>query len=75
MSARDGGPAFPSPTGNQAQDGQLTVRDYFAARALPEAYRRLELIPVELSTARGIAGSIARACYQVADAMMKERQS
>lgn len=34
MTKDNGGPAFPSPTGNPIQDGQLTLRDWFAGMAL-----------------------------------------
>lgn len=61
----DGGPAFPSPTDNVSQHGQLSVRDYFAAQAVAGlAGARHDQRELEV---------IAWRAYQIADAMLEER--
>jgi hypothetical protein len=64
---RNGGPAFPShgSMGEVVQQG-MTLRDYFAAKAMQglladEAYGNDQ-------------NSTARWCYSMADAMLKARQ-
>jgi len=52
---KDGGPA-----------GDMSMRDYFAAAAMPEC--------LAMSTAEsGAAARIAKAAYELADAMLEER--
>lgn len=67
-----GGPAFPCetihPCGSHEQVDGLSIRDYFAAKALIAWYCKLE---------DGVSNhpdSVAIWCYQLADAMLKERQ-
>lgn len=67
----DGGPAFPSPTGNPMQDGQVTVRDYFAASAL-QGMLSNGFVPAMVS-AYGGDFNYARFAYMMADAMLKAR--
>jgi hypothetical protein len=63
---KDGGPAFPraaSPAfADYCQDG-MTLRDYFAAKALQIAGKGKERT----------AEAIARRAYYIADAMLAER--
>jgi len=64
----DGGPAFPGMT-YISQDGKknpegMTLRDYFAAAALPQVDQR----------SHGNPDDVARECYQLADAMLKARE-
>lgn len=65
----DGGPAFPSPTANHDQHGQLSVRDYFATHALASI----------IVAAKGIGNPVPQpehlvfAAYDFADMMLKER--
>jgi hypothetical protein len=59
----DGGPAFPSPTANTLQNGQLSVRDYFAAQALPM-----------LGSMDWLPEHVAMFAYAMADAMLAERE-
>lgn len=78
----DGGPAFPAPDlgemhlkDRSAYSG-MTLRDYFAAEALDGvmglvAARQHDLGIVRPSGADGIAYS----AYEIADAMLKARQS
>lgn len=56
----NGGPAFPS----QGYEG-LTIRDYFAAKAMQSI--PLSIVPNEQKL-------IAKAAYQMADAMLKARE-
>lgn len=64
-----GGPAFPSPTGNELQNGQLTVRDYFAAKAM-QAWLRNGAGYGSIDVPE-----VTKAAYVVADAMLKARQA
>ena len=64
----DGGPAFPTPTGTQHNDG-ITIRDYFAAAALqPLVTSAIELDHVKWD-------ATAKHAYLCADAMLKARGS
>ena len=66
----DGGPAFPHTT---QWDGitpainyhGISMRDYFAAAALPQVDLR----------SHGTPDDIALECYQLADAMLKARET
>ena len=67
-----GGPAFPCetihPCGSHEQVDGLSIRDYFAAKALIAWYCNLE---------DGVSrhpDSVATWCYQLADAMLKARE-
>jgi hypothetical protein len=71
----DGGPAFPcvyysEPIGSIGPQftikGGMTLRDYFAAAALPVAWKVYESWDVN---------AISKATYQLADAMLKARES
>jgi hypothetical protein len=75
-SINDGGPAFPLPIHKKAFDttprdfvenraGGMTLRDYFAAAALPQVDLR----------SHGTPDDIALECYQLADAMLKAREA
>ena len=64
-----GGPAFPTATLAQKTEGGMTLRDYFAAKAM-QAYSsdpdwRQEMTPDET----------AFAAYKQADSMLKVRES
>jgi hypothetical protein len=59
-----GGPAFPIVVGDQMTQG-MTLRDYFAAKALAAPYAHHESNP-------DIAAEWA---YQLADAMLKAREA
>ena len=61
MSARNGGPAFPC-TPDHLDEG-MTLRDYFAAKALANRYTSDDTCPHK----------VAQWAYQVADAMLTER--
>ena len=67
MSDNTGGPAFPTATLAQKTEGGMTLRDYFAAKAM-QGFMASPLLKVEL-------GEYATAlnAYKVADAMLKAR--
>ncbi len=76
----DGGPAFPSEHGNVPENvGQhgrangVSMRDYFAAQAMPQIFHAVGFKAV--AKVGGIEGSgiIAIAAYELADAMIEAR--
>jgi hypothetical protein len=72
----DGGPAFPTLAvlGDRAlSEGGLTVRDYFAAKALPGLIGRVWNADGKLSGDEVIA-LWAQSAYAMADAMIAERE-
>ena len=73
MSKENGGPAFPYEFGgayrNQPKSG-MTLRDYFAAKAMQGAIS--SLINGEPANS-GTDAALAKASYMIADAMLKER--
>ncbi len=64
--SNDGGPAFACAAENGHQPG-MSLRDYFAAAALPALIRRFGIMD---EPANAVA---AEQAYQVADAMLAER--
>jgi hypothetical protein len=62
MDKDTGGPAFPTPAHNLQNDG-MTLRDYFAAKAMQGLIANNNID----------AQQIAQAAYIVADAMLKAR--
>lgn len=80
-----GGPAFPESVALDPHHGQvfpasefhaapgMTLRDYFAAKTIPmflaQSAKREELTPADYCDA------VAKAAYQVADAMLKVREA
>ena len=71
MKTNTGGPAFPAPAGRLTPitDQGMTLRDYFAAKALPTAIKEVE----DAGTYN--LADVAAIAYQYADAMLKERQA
>ena len=81
----DGGPAFPvyDDHGQYVNGGGATLRDYFAAKAMPLAFQYWR------ECTNGVDGDfvfsrmeddgemdlIAADCYQMADAMLKARET
>ena len=65
----DGGPAFPADF--QLYSTGMTLRDYFAASALPAAYRAFDSKYFGCNAADHV---VAVAAYQMADAMLKARE-
>jgi len=74
----DGGPAFPVPNDANVngQEG-MTLRDKFAEAAIPAEMDRAHRI----NSARpggpenGWHATVAKRCYEMADAMLKARQA
>ena len=61
----NGGPAFPT-LGRELETEGMTLRDYFAAKAL-QGFCASSSITVEE------AGDVPRVCYYLADRMLAER--
>jgi hypothetical protein len=59
-----GGPAFPTATLAQKTEGGMTLRDYFAAKAMQG-----------LTQKYSHEGDISRNAYKIADAMLKARDA
>ena len=62
MSKPTGGPAFPTKPGHWMEEG-MTLRDYFAAKAIAGV----------LSAGGNYPSSLARHAYEIADAMLAEK--
>lgn len=88
MSAPPNMPApglYAFPYSIQMQDGMggtyyqncpgMTLRDYFAAAAIPEAIRAVLSEQAEAESMEGARDTVARFAYEVADAMLKRRAS
>jgi hypothetical protein len=63
----NGGPAFPTATLAQKTEGGMTLRDYFAAKAM-QALLSSPNCPRQVNDEE-----LARQAYEVADAMLKAR--
>ena len=79
MSDKTGGPAFPTPAHNLQNDG-MTMRDYFAIEALPVCRVMMQNdLDRDLGDAwawdRLERKQCAEDAYEMADAMLKARQS
>ena len=70
MSNNTGGPAFPTSNGGSPDDG-MTLRDYFAAKALQGF--------IASANHKGLYAppdnELASAAFQLADAMLKAREA
>lgn len=68
MSASDGGPAYPLPRGENQVDGTegMSLRDYFAGQALAGYCAHPDL-------GTELVDKLAKWSYQIADAMLAER--
>ena len=86
---KDGGPAFPAydlgaNVCNQSCSG-MTLRDHFAAKALPNAIQSADALVAQSPEMRAAAdtdegraillGRIAMMAYKMADAMLAEREN
>lgn len=66
MSNNTGGPAFPAHHFDLAEgEHGMTLRDYFAAKAMQALIEKYDESPVEISLE----------AYEIADAMLKEREA
>lgn len=76
---KDGGPAFPGQWEWDEQTGQwrllsqpgMTLRDYFAARAINPVYHDLR----RLLSGDDLVIRTAEECYAIADAMLRAREA
>ena len=69
MTTNTGGPAFPTSNGGSPDDG-MTLRDYFAARALQNFRDQ-----IGSQSDQEWFDRIAEGAYRMADAMLKARQT
>ena len=69
MDKDTGAPAFPTPAHNLTNDG-MTLRDYFAAKAMQSALANAKLPPESWPQTLPL---IAVFSYEMADAMLKAR--
>jgi len=68
--------AFPRTEYDGSVYEGMTLRDYFAAKALPEMIAINEKVTKGRDVPYNIGiDATARACYEIADAMMKARES
>lgn len=78
MSNETGGAAFPTNTTNESNTGAcyadsgMTLRDYFAAKALPMAAKHMVAPSAKLNIGE-YADLLAKLSYVMADAMIAER--
>lgn len=72
---KDGGPAFPrAPHSGEASDDGMSLRDYFAAKAMQAAITGAQGIGSAPDETRLAAwAAVSRLSYEIADAMVKER--
>jgi hypothetical protein len=63
-----GGPAFPIGSGDMRDPTGMTLRDYFAAKAMQGMYAS-ESFPT------GVMADTAAEAYEMADAMLKAREA
>ncbi|MDE3022283.1 MAG: hypothetical protein KGI54_10520 [Pseudomonadota bacterium] len=66
MTKQTGGPAFPQPINPAEQGRGLTLRDYFAAKAMQGL--------ISNWGKSNYASDDARYCYEIADAMLEARK-
>jgi hypothetical protein len=68
-----GGPAFPTATLAQKTEGGMTLRDYFAAKAMQGLLANPKLHTHILKQGGAFGGWIESSAYGWADAMLKAR--
>ena len=76
MNKEDGGPAFPDPQEDWRGEKGMTLRDYFAAKAMQAALANASLPGLhDRSNVEALAAvdQMATACYMIADAMLAMR--
>ena len=71
MSDKTGGPAFPLKEPMTSDNIGMTMRDYFAAKALNEILH--VNYKIEYDNFDAALRAMARESYQIADAMLAER--
>ena len=72
---KNGGPAFPNDAAalRKEQEG-MTLRDYFAAKALPAAYADYCESARKIGFDEGWKMGVALDAYDMADAMLKAKE-
>ena len=70
---RDGGPAFPMVREDMGGEPGMTLRDYFAGRAVTLFHLTEQNVDAILDGKPADHGAVARFCYGLADAMLAER--
>lgn len=71
----DGGPAFPIGSTPEEWGNGMTLRDYFAGKALPAVYADcMALFEKEGCPGPDWRDGVAKDSYLMADAMLKARQ-
>ena len=77
MNTNTGGPAFPTPAHNLQNDG-MTLRDYFAAKAMQGLMAgrwKADVHGIPYDAYRADADEWAKSAYHFADAMLKAREA
>ena len=76
MTDKTGGPAFPRPHSGTSQFAQqgMTLRDYFAAKAMQTYIADKDLIDMYCFLEKNVKQEVATTAYQMADAMLKARE-
>lgn len=78
MSRIDGGPAFPiiCDDPNVPYEAGMSLRDYFAGQVISQCHIVYDAAaaPPDAELTKLIAERFARRAYQIADAMLAERQ-
>ena len=72
MNKETGGSAFPAETAFGYTEG-MTLRDYFAAKAMQGFHANTNSDQLETETYEEYVSDLARCAYQQADAMLKAR--
>ena len=73
MSKDTGGPAFPQPTDSTLSWCGMTLRDYFAAKAM-QAHVQREDVFAAIAKNRLTPEKVCSGCYAWADAMLEARK-
>ena len=78
MSAKDGGPAFPSDNTTTSGVKGMTLRDYLAGQALVGLVALHSPVTTNMATGsvtvQGVAPEVVIFAYAYADAMLAERE-
>jgi hypothetical protein len=74
MSTNTGGPAFPTSNGGSPDDG-MTLRDYFAAKAMQGMLSNFDWMQHAAAQFSNIQGEelVPQMAYEIADAMLAAR--
>jgi hypothetical protein len=70
---KDGGPAFPIGSGDMRDPTGMTLRDYFAAKAM-HGYVLTDALVNDTDTQQAWIDLTAKTSYQMADAMIHAKE-